>query len=218
MPGTHECETVLLTSTLAHTAEHFNGTGGLWDQGLRLIYQVRLSRHKYTSRPPTKKCKPDPVPLLDRDVELKNKTITLRVESQFMRISRRLTSPWLFLFLAVAYIIGLSFFSRANSFMTPSDSWIGCTSTFWLANDGCGLDGASCAPFDDSTVDFRCPAQCASVVLQNPRTVGNEQTEWVPLIVGGGDDNWTYRGDTFICAAALQASVLFRSTFSAPIC
>ncbi|EIM92163.1 uncharacterized protein STEHIDRAFT_136162 [Stereum hirsutum FP-91666 SS1] len=170
-------------------------------------YGRALQWYRWTLGPRPKVDLPDPVPLLDRDVELKNKTITLRVESQFMRISRRLTSPWLFLFLAVAYIIGLSFFSRANSFMTPSDSWIGCTSTFWLANDGCGLDGASCAPFDDSTVDFRCPAQCASVVLQNPRTVGNEQTEWVPLIVGGGDDNWTYRGDTFICAAALQAGL-----------
>jgi hypothetical protein len=28
---------------------------------------------------------------------------------------------------------------------------------------------------------------------------------FVPLIVGGGDTNFTYRGDSFLCAAAIQA-------------
>lgn len=60
-------------------------------------------------------------------------------------------------------------------------------------------------PFTNSTFDFRCPAQCSGVVLQNPRTVGDEQVDFVPLIVGGGDPNGTYRGDTFVCAAAVQA-------------
>ena len=62
-------------------------------------------------------------------------------------------------------------------------------------------------PFSNATFDFRCPAQCASVVLQNPRTVGVEQVDFVPLIVGGGDSDGTYRGDSFVCAAALQAYV-----------
>ncbi|KAG6841943.1 hypothetical protein C0991_005123 [Blastosporella zonata] len=39
---------------------------------------------------------------------------------------------------------------------------------------------------------------------KNPRTVGDEQAAFVPLIVGGGDEHNTYRGDTFICAAANQ--------------
>ncbi|GAW06015.1 LCCL domain-containing protein [Lentinula edodes] len=38
--------------------------------------------------------------------------------------------------------------------------------------------------------------------------LGDEQVEFVPLIVGGGDVNRTYRGDTFICAAALQAGLI----------
>ena len=61
--------------------------------------------------------------------------------------------------------------------------------------------------FSNSTFDFRCPAQRSSVVLQNPRTVGDEQVNFVPLIVGGGDSNHTYR-DTFICAAAVQARLV----------
>jgi hypothetical protein len=35
----------------------------------------------------------------------------------------------------------------------------------------------------------------------------------VPLIVGGGDNNRTYRGDSFICAAAIQSLVIDISVF-----
>lgn len=122
-----------------------------------------------------------------------------------MRRTRDLTTPWLFIGLAAAYIIGFAFLSREQSYLTPTDSFIGCTDTYWLANDGCGLDGQECGPFDNSTFDFRCPAQCDLVVLANPRIVGNQQVDNVPLIVGGGDLDRTYRGDTFICAAAVQA-------------
>ncbi|KAG6818053.1 hypothetical protein H0H87_009208 [Tephrocybe sp. NHM501043] len=38
----------------------------------------------------------------------------------------------------------------------------------------------------------------------NPRTVGGDQVAFVPLIVGGGDEQHTYRGDSFVCAAANQ--------------
>ena len=75
------------------------------------------------------------------------------------------------------------------------------------------MDGFECLPFTGPSYDFRCPSQCNSAILQNPRTVGGEQVVYKPLIVGGGDANGTYRGDTFICAAANQASV---DTFSFP--
>jgi hypothetical protein len=58
--------------------------------------------------------------------------------------------------------------------------------------------------FEYGQYDFRCPAGC-DVILQNSRTVGNQKQEYVPLIVGGGDVNGTYRGDSFICSAAVQA-------------
>jgi hypothetical protein len=131
--------------------------------------------------------------------------IVIPIESIVIKTTKSLTSPWLFVFFAAAYIIGFAFFARAQSFLTPEDSFIGCTSTYWLANNGCGQDGSTCAPFDNSTFDFRCPAQCNNVILQNPRTVGDEQIAFKPLIVGGGDSNRTYRGDSFICAAAIQA-------------
>lgn len=68
----------------------------------------------------------------------------------------------------------------------------------------CGLDGTDCLPLEYGNSAFRCPAGC-DVILQNPRTVGDQTQEYVPLIVGGGDVNGTYRGDSFICSAAVQA-------------
>ncbi|KAL4242208.1 Cysteine-rich secretory LCCL domain-containing protein [Abortiporus biennis] len=151
---------------------------------------------------------PNPTPILDRAYHLKGHSIKLSIESYLIRWTRPFTNPWLFVVLVIGYIIGFAFFSRAQSFLTPSDSFIGCTATYWAQNDGCGLDGAACAPFDNSTFDFRCPAQCKSVVLQNPRTVGDEQVDLVPLLVGGGDPDGVYRGDSFICAAAVQAGLI----------
>ncbi|KAF9056516.1 LCCL domain-containing protein [Panaeolus papilionaceus] len=149
-----------------------------------------------------------PIPLLDVDIVTGHKRTIIPIESTLIKSTRKLTSPWLFVFLAAAYIIGFAFFSRSQSFLTPSNSFISCTATYWLANDGCGQDGTTCGPFDESTFDFRCPAQCSNVILQNPRTVGDEQIAFKPLIVGGGDVNHTYRGDSFICAAAVQAGVI----------
>ncbi|KAI0375410.1 hypothetical protein BV20DRAFT_960553 [Pilatotrama ljubarskyi] len=151
---------------------------------------------------------PDPSPFLSLTLYAGHKAYSIALEPAWIRLTRAFTNPWLFVVLAIGYIIGFAFFARAQSFLTPPDSFIGCTATYWAANDGCGLDGQACAPFDNATFDFRCPAQCSSVVLQNPRTVGDEQVDFVPLIVGGGDEHRTYRGDSFICAAAVQAGLI----------
>ncbi|KAH8120209.1 LCCL domain-containing protein [Phellopilus nigrolimitatus] len=154
-----------------------------------------------------------PVPFLNLSFYAGNKHWTLALEPALLRCTPRLfTSKWLLTALAAGYIIALSFLVRTQSFITPSSSWLGCTSTYWLANDGCGLDGQSCEPFDSSSLDFRCPAQCTSTVLANPRTIGDIEVDGVPLIVGGGDENKTYRGDSFICSAAVHAGLFKDST------
>ncbi|CCM05180.1 uncharacterized protein FIBRA_07389 [Fibroporia radiculosa] len=158
------------------------------------------------SFPPT-----EPTPFLTLSLNTGRYTHSLALEPVLVHATRSFTNPWLFVVLAIGYIIGFAFFSRAQSFLTPAESFIGCTATYWAANNGCGLNGENCMPFDNSSFDFRCPAQCSSVVLQNPRTVGDVQVDWAPLIVGGGDANTTYRGDTFICAAAIQAGLISNS-------
>ncbi|PPQ67072.1 hypothetical protein CVT25_005673 [Psilocybe cyanescens] len=188
-------------SWLSRTSRAFvnrNPRTGAWIT--KAIVYLRGPRPKVDLHPPS--------PLLDIDVHVAGRHIMAPVESTIIKTTRPLTAPWIFVILAAAYIIGFAFFSRAQSFLTPPSSFIGCTSTFYLANNACGQDGDGCGPFGDSSFDFRCPAQCNNVILQNPRTVGNEQVVFKPLLVGGGDSNRTYRGDSFICSAAIQAGII----------
>jgi len=134
------------------------------------------------------------------------KHIVIPVESQIIKATHLLTSPGLFIFLVAAYIIAFAFLTRTH-FVTREGAYIDCLYTYWLANDQCGLNGQNC-PFDSPTFEFRCPAKCDITKLQNPRTVGNQAATLVPLIVGGGDPNKTYRGDSFVCSAAIQAYAL----------
>ncbi|KAN0060606.1 hypothetical protein ACQY0O_007264 [Thecaphora frezii] len=120
-----------------------------------------------------------------------------------------------------AWILGFGFVARAlwyNASITGADgvardpNFFSCTTTLWLRNGGCGLDGKGCEPFatgaNVSGTAFRCPRGCSGVTLLNPRTVGGEQVNYVPLVVGGGDAQRTYRSDSFVCAAAAHAGVL----------
>jgi hypothetical protein len=143
--------------------------------------------------------------MLDRDIHIKNYRIPLRIESRLIHYTRPLARPWLFVLFAAVYIIGLSFFVRQQWFLTPAADFTVCDAVFWSRNAQCGLDGELCAPFDNTTYEARCPAQCSSVKLLNPRIIGNEDIDFQPLIVGGGDASGTYRGDSFICAAAIHS-------------
>lgn len=131
--------------------------------------------------------------------------LDLQLESRWSKVTDILRHGWLLFLLAAVYIIGLAFITRTNSFLTPAESFVGCTSTYWLKDDGCGLNGQSCSPFTGPDFEFRCPGDCLSVTLANPRAVGAEEVVYTSLVVGGGDSNQTYRGDSWICPAAIQA-------------
>ncbi|CDZ98196.1 LCCL domain [Phaffia rhodozyma] len=118
-----------------------------------------------------------------------------------------------------SWIIGFSFLIRANSFLPSTEpeasggvQVLSCTSTFWTSRDSCGLDGATCMPSNISEpIGFRCPAGCASQIIYNTRAVGDLQPDYVPFIIGGGqseESELVYRGDSFICSAALHAGFI----------
>lgn len=89
---------------------------------------------------------------------------------------------------------------------------IGCGNTYWVPGNSCGLDGNDCRPFNGSGFAFKCPANCASYQVLNPRAVGREEVIYRSLVVGGprddADQQAVYRGDSFICAAAIHAGVV----------
>jgi hypothetical protein len=89
---------------------------------------------------------------------------------------------------------------------------IGCGSTYWTAGNGCGVDGVDCRPFTDGGFPFRCPANCASYQVLNPRAVGDQEIIYQSLVIGGppegGDGPAVYRGDSHICGSAIHAGVI----------
>lgn len=176
------------------------------------LYHVANRVVNYIRGPRPKVDLPNPVPFLGRTYNLKGRRCTIALEPAIIQFTRPLTAAWLFALLVAAYIISFSFLVRAQWYTIPASSFIGCTSVYWTKDAGCGLDGSLCAPFSNSSFDFRCPAQCSSVVLQNPRLVGDESVDFVPLLVGGGDSQKTYRADSFICASAVQAGLFSDST------
>jgi hypothetical protein len=154
---------------------------------------------------PDASCLSVPVGLVDRTWKVRGKECDVFWEKYVLHFTQPLKKAWIFWPFAVAYIISLAFFARSNYFFTPHDSFIDCTSAYWQRLDECGLNGTKCEPFSAASFEFRCPAGCTEVILRNTRTVGDQELDFVPLVVGGGDNNGTYRGDSFICAAAIHA-------------
>jgi hypothetical membrane protein len=76
----------------------------------------------------------------------------------------------------------------------------------------CGVDGRDCLPFDSSAFAFNCPADCAGTQVLNPRAIGNTSIVYRSLVVGGTsnatDAALVYRGDSFVCGAAIHAGII----------
>lgn len=91
---------------------------------------------------------------------------------------------------------------------------IGCGARFWSKGNGCGMNGDQCRPFENSTFAFRCPASCSDRRVLEQYAVGDQEINYRQLIIGGPpEDTWDldeahYRGDSFICGAAIHAGYL----------
>ncbi|KZF20146.1 hypothetical protein L228DRAFT_249822 [Xylona heveae TC161] len=117
---------------------------------------------------------------------------------------------WIITFIAILH--KSAFAGDVRGYGTPSS--ISCTASFWSNNNGCGLNGNDCRPFDNATFAFRCPAGCSRTMVLNPRAVGAQEVNYRPFVIGGGlpndhrDVNPVYRGDSFICGSAIHAGVI----------
>ena len=90
---------------------------------------------------------------------------------------------------------------------------LSCVSRLWRDGPSCGLDGKQCEPFTNYTLAFRCPANCQQAKMWSPYTVGAHDVQYKTLVVGtrdpmASDEDAFYRGDSFICAAALHAGLV----------
>lgn len=91
---------------------------------------------------------------------------------------------------------------------------LGCGSAYWVYGNGCGLDGNYCRPFANQTLAFKCPANCASYRVQNPRAVGDQEIIYQSMVIGGPGSGQNpnlgpiYRADSYICAAAMHSGIV----------
>ncbi|KAI0198453.1 hypothetical protein F4808DRAFT_258678 [Astrocystis sublimbata] len=129
---------------------------------------------------------------------------------------------WLFFAYFAAWILTFALVFWRSQTAAAIEGWgepadISCGVTYWSKNNGCGIDGVDCRPFTNSSFAFRCPASCASYRVLNPRAVGDQEIAYAPLIVGGPPDpknelDPIYRGDSFICGAAIHAGLISSSS------
>ncbi|KAI0134752.1 hypothetical protein BJ170DRAFT_591712 [Xylariales sp. AK1849] len=87
---------------------------------------------------------------------------------------------------------------------------LSCTDSFWLPDNGCGIDGVDCrdANSERDSMAFHCPSDCGSVRLPKPHLVGPQEIVDRPLVIGGP----IYRADSWICASAIHADIISDST------
>ncbi|KAJ5378840.1 hypothetical protein N7509_011959 [Penicillium cosmopolitanum] len=89
---------------------------------------------------------------------------------------------------------------------------LSCTTNLWQFDNRCGLNGNDCRPFSESTIAFRCPANCRDAKLLKPHVVGNQTVNYRGLVIGGpspqSPDTAIYRADSFVCQAAIHAGAI----------
>lgn len=114
---------------------------------------------------------------------------------------------WILAFSLVQY--KSSFAGEIPGYGAPVRLW--CGANYWNGGNGCGLNGDQCRPFSNASLAFRCPATCARTKLFVPHAVGDQEIIFQSLVVGGPTNasepisSAIYRGDSFICAAAVHA-------------
>ncbi|KAI0024565.1 hypothetical protein F4780DRAFT_607879 [Xylariomycetidae sp. FL0641] len=124
----------------------------------------------------------------------------------------------LLLALCAAWILTFSLVLWHGETASDVQGWgqpvdISCGATYWTKNNGCGLDGMDCRPFNGSGFAFRCAANCGDYHVLNPRAVGDQEIVYAPFVIGGPPDpanelDPVYRGDSYICTAAVHAGVV----------
>ncbi|KAG6022124.1 hypothetical protein E4U19_000750 [Claviceps sp. Clav32 group G5] len=138
------------------------------------------------------------------------------VDKFFATSKRRL---WLLSIYFSIWLVTFVLVKREGEVATEVAGWgrpqtIGCGATYWESGNACGVDGNDCRPFGGSGFPFRCSANCASYQVLNPHAVGDQELVYQPIVVGGSPaegiaaGNATYRGDSYICAAAIHAGVI----------
>lgn len=118
---------------------------------------------------------------------------TSPIDTKVERFSRRFRLKYLLLPFLAVWMAGYVLLIRQQWWPDGGPPIIGCTDSIWAdwPPDTCGINGTSCESLLYGG-EYRCLGGCRDVHLGNPRWVGEERVDGVPLVVGGGDSA-TYR-------------------------
>lgn len=132
-------------------------------------------------------------------------------------LPKRKQRGWLLFFYFSIWLITFTLVKRQGTIATEIAGWgapvdISCGASYWSSGNDCGLDGNDCRPFNNSGFAFRCRGSCNSYHVLNPHAVGDQEAIYRSIVVGGptGDETY-YRGDSYICGAAIHAGIIDNS-------
>lgn len=168
-----------LTTRIVHAIP---GTGRLF----RFVNRVLGPHHRVTPPPPT--------PGLILSATFRGKSARASLDDLVVRFSQRCRLHHLWFPYLLLWATGFVLLVRAAYYLPHAPDSLSCTFTFWpdWPPDTCGENGTRCAADLDPGI-YRCPGGCENTPLGNPRWVGGESIDGVPLLIGGGDDMGTYR-------------------------
>lgn len=137
---------------------------------------------------------------------------------------KKIHKVWLLVAVYASWLLAFSLILWKSSFAASVPGYgtpirLSCAARYWMEGNGCGLNGDSCRPFTNSTLAFRCPADCDRAEILNPHAVGDQEVVYKPLVVGGPMEHRTgfegelyndavYRGDSFICSSAIHSGFI----------
>lgn len=151
---------------------------------IRLINKILGPPHSSTPQ-----ILPGPSSYLTCNITLPNgtKIENASPDGSFVRLHHRLRLKYLLYPFLALWATGFILLIRQQWYDPSSAVAIPCTASIWndWPPDTCGINGTDCS--DDlggGASDFRCLGGCDLVTLGNPRWVGDDQVNNVPLVIG----------------------------------